>query len=202
MNWNLAIYIYIILLKRLSNYRCSQCTARSRRLLKKGKKKKKEASSARGNSINPLYERRSKTGTINNSLPVLSGHPSRRFPPRRRMIYIYTPIEAKSFVTNRLSTDDPGYSTKFRKFRATPCGIIPPPLSLSHSPYREDALIDTRSRRSLNCPRRSFYLHLGKCYTSRCCLISRFQRYSRGGNFQSGASDRQLADPKRSINRS
>lgn len=77
-----------------------------------------------------------------------------------------------------------------------------PPPSLSHSPYREDALIDTRSRRSLNCPRRSFYLHLGKCYTSRCCLISRFQRYSRGGNFQSGASDRQLADPKRSINRS
>lgn len=119
-------------------------------------------------------------------------------------IYIYTPIEAKSFVTNRLSTDDPGCSTKFRKFRATPCGIIPPPpLSLTLSPpYREDALIDTRSRRSLNCPRRSFYLHLGKCYTSRCCLISRFQRYSRGGNFQSGASDRQLADPKRSINRS
>lgn len=84
-----SCYIYIILLKRLSNYRCSQRTARSRRLLKKGKKKKKEASSARGNSINPLYERRSKTGTINNSLPVLSGHPSRRFPPRRRMIYIY-----------------------------------------------------------------------------------------------------------------
>lgn len=129
-----SCYIYIILLKRLSNYRCNQCTARSRRLLKKGKKKKKEASSARGNSINPLYERRSKTGTINNSLPVLSGHPSRRFPPRRRMIYIYTPIEAKSFVTNRLSTDDPGCSTKFRKFRATPCGIIPPPpLSLSLS---------------------------------------------------------------------
>lgn len=130
-----SCYIYIILVKRLSNYRCNQCTARSRRLLKKGKKKKKEASSARGNSINPLYERRSKTGTINNSLPVLSGHPSRRFPPRRRMIYIYIHTDRGEIIRYQ-----PTVNRRSRMFdqvsqisRDTLRNNPPPPLSLSLS---------------------------------------------------------------------
>lgn len=92
------------------------------------------------------------------------------FPPRRRIllppyIYIHTRVhQAKSFVkTDLCLTDHSKVSPNFVRC-ATPCGTLPVPL-----PSRGDELIESLIA--------LFYLHLGKCYTSRCWLIIRGEKF-------------------------
>lgn len=132
------------------------------------RRKKGEERATGGSSINPLYERRSKTGTINNSLPVLSPRrihllsSSKEDPPSS--LYIHTRVhQAKSFVKTDLCLTTP-------KFRQISCvarhlAELCPPLS----PSRGDELIESLIA--------LLYLHLGKCYTSRCWLIIRGEKF-------------------------
>lgn len=91
------------------------------------------------------------------------------FPPRRRIllppyIYIHTRVhQAKSFVKTDLCLTTP-------KFRQISCvarhlAELCPPLS----PSRGDELIESLIA--------LLYLHLGKCYTSRCWLIIRGEKF-------------------------
>lgn len=134
------------------------------------RRKKGEERATGGSSINPLYERRSKTGTINNSLPVLSPRLPSAFLLEEGSsflliyIYIHTRVrQAKSFVKTDLCLTTP-------KFRQISCvarhlAELCPPLS----PSRGDELIESLIA--------LFYLHLGKCYTSRCWLIIRGEKF-------------------------